>query len=90
MARELPLDLLKVRKEESLSVRDRGGENIMRSGFQRKSGTELMLEKYIAIFRTPENQNHYSKEDYQVAERKFLEYALEHGSTELREKLSNR
>ena len=61
----------------------------MRREFQGKTGTELLLEKYIAIFRTPENLNHYSKEDYQAAERKFLKYALEHRNIELSEKLSN-
>lgn len=62
----------KVRNEERLSVRDRGGEDIMRREFQGKTGTELLLEKCIAIFTTPENLNHCSKEEYQVAERKFL------------------
>ncbi len=61
----------------------------MRRGFQSKSGIELLLEKYLAIFRTPENLNHYSKEDYQVAERKFLKYALGHINTELKERLPN-
>jgi hypothetical protein len=72
-----------------MTVCEIGGENIMRKGFQSKSGIELLLEKYIAIFRTPENLNHYSKEDYQVAERKFLKYALGNGNSELKKKPSN-
>ena len=72
-----------------MSVCEMGGEDIMRRGFQSKSGIELLLEKYLAIFRTPENLNHYSKEDYQAAERKFLKYALGNGNTQLKKKPSN-
>lgn len=68
---------------------ERAGENTMRKGSPSKSGIELLLEKYAAIFRTPENLNHYSEEDYQAAERKFLKYALENGNIFLREKNSN-
>lgn len=65
------------------------GENTMRKGSQSKSGIELLLEKYAAIFRTPENLNHYSQEDYQAAERKFLKYALENGNVFLKGNSSN-
>ena len=37
-----------------------------------KTGKERLLEHYRRIFRTPENLNHYSPEDYKLAERKFL------------------
>jgi hypothetical protein len=37
-----------------------------------KSGKEKLLEHYRRLFRTPENLDHYSPEDYELAERKFL------------------
>jgi hypothetical protein len=40
------------------------------------TGLELLLQRYRRIFRTPENLNHYSKTDYQIAEKKFLKYVL--------------
>ena len=42
-------------------------------------GMEKLTQKYRTIFRVPENLNHYSEKDYQIAERKFLKYALEDG-----------
>ena len=89
MARTLPPKLVKGKGEVSISDCKRAGANTMRKGSPSKSGIELLLEKYAAIFRTPENLNHYSKEDYQAAERKFLKYALENGNVFLRERISN-
>jgi hypothetical protein len=44
---------------------------------QRKnSGIKLLLKRYRKIFRIPENLNHYSKKDYEIAERKFIKYVL--------------
>ena len=40
------------------------------------SGIKLLLQKYRNIFQIPENLDHYSDEDYKIAERKFLKYAL--------------
>ncbi|NLI81561.1 MAG: hypothetical protein GX443_07715 [Deltaproteobacteria bacterium] len=61
----------------------------MKKRAQGSDGSQLLLEKYLAIFRTPENLNHYSREDYRIAERKFLKYALEHGYAHPRENYSN-
>ncbi len=44
------------------------------------SGIEKLAEKYRNIFRIPENINHYSEKDFQVAERKFLKFALLNGN----------
>ncbi len=43
------------------------------------SGIRKLTQKYRTIFRTPENLNHYSREDFHMAERKFLKHALEDG-----------
>jgi hypothetical protein len=40
------------------------------------SGIKRLLRKYRDVFKIPENLNHYSDEDYKIAERKFLKYAL--------------
>jgi hypothetical protein len=48
----------------------------MKNGRGKKSGLELLLQRYRRIFRIPENLNHYSKTDYQIAEKKFLKYVL--------------
>ena len=40
------------------------------------SGIKRLLRKYRNVFKIPENLNHYSDEDYKIAERKFLKYAL--------------
>jgi hypothetical protein len=42
-----------------------------------RSGLEELLKRYKTLFRIPENVNHYSEEDYRLAERKFLKYLLE-------------
>jgi len=39
----------------------------------------MLLKKYQEIFRIPENLNHYSEEDYQIAEKKFIKFALFEG-----------
>ena len=50
-------------------------------------GIKSLLEIYKAIFRIPENLSHYSERDYRAAERKFLKYALEQRSIEMKEEL---
>ena len=40
------------------------------------TGIQLLLQRYKKIFRIPENINHYSKQDYEIAEKKFLKYSL--------------
>lgn len=48
----------------------------MKNGRGENTGLELLLQRYRRIFRIPENMNHYSKSDYQIAEKKFLKYVL--------------
>ena len=40
------------------------------------SGIKLLLRKHRNIFQISENLNYYSEEDYKIAERKFVKYAL--------------
>jgi hypothetical protein len=48
---------------------------------KRSAGLELLIEKYKEIFRTSENLNHYSEQDFQAAERKFIKWALGGGES---------
>ena len=48
----------------------------MKSGCAKSPGINKLLKRYREIFRIPENLNHYSSEDYRIAEKKFLKYAL--------------
>jgi hypothetical protein len=48
----------------------------MKKVFNGNSGLQLLLRKYRALFRIPENLYYYSKDDYRIAERKFLKYSL--------------
>ena len=48
-----------------------GGNNSSRN-----NGIKLLVEKYRKKFRIPENFNHYSEENYKIAERKYLKFAL--------------
>ena len=41
------------------------------------TGIKKLVERYREIFRVPENLNHYSRDDYRIAERKFLKFVLE-------------
>ena len=43
------------------------------------TGIELLIRKYRQLFRIPENLNHYTKKDFQSAERKFVKWALAGG-----------
>jgi fatty acid-binding protein DegV len=54
---------------------------------KKKSGIHLLLKKYKNLFRTLENQNHYSGEDYRNAERMFLKHALEQRRIEMQDDL---
>ena len=40
------------------------------------TGLQLLHKKYKDLFRIPENLNHYSKQDFRIAERKFLKWML--------------
>jgi hypothetical protein len=41
-----------------------------------QAGIRNLLCHYKAVFRMPENLNHYTQSDFRVAERKFLKYVL--------------
>jgi hypothetical protein len=49
----------------------------MDSCSESRNGLQELLKRYRRLFRIPENVNHYSEEDYRLAERKFLKYLLE-------------
>lgn len=53
----------------------------MEKKLTKDDGLKLLLKKYRKIFRIPENLDYYSEKDYQMAERKFLKYALVQGKT---------
>ena len=48
----------------------------MKTELEKTSGLKSLINKYRKLFRTPENLNHYSEEEYKVAERKFLKFSL--------------
>ena len=56
----------------------------MDSYSESRSGLKVMVEKYKNMFRIPENVNHYSEEDYRLAERKFLKYLLEQRTSRIK------
>jgi len=43
------------------------------------AGIDLLITRYKKMFRIPENLNHYSEDDFRLAEKKFLKYALMEG-----------
>jgi len=43
------------------------------------NGLKALISKYRKKFRISENLNHYSKEDYQKAEKKYLKFCLTTG-----------
>lgn len=51
----------------------------MQKDYPKNTGLKMLLKKYKTIFRIPENLNYYSKEDYQIAEKKFIKFALIEG-----------
>ena len=59
----------------------------MKKFSKNRSGIQLLLRAYRALFRTSENLDHYSERDYRKAERKFLKYALEQRKIEIEEEL---
>jgi hypothetical protein len=46
-------------------------------------GIKSLVKIYKALFRIPENLDHYSESDYRTAERRFLKYALEQRKIEM-------
>ncbi len=49
--------------------------------YSQNSGIKLLVEKYRKKFRIAENFNHYSEENYKIAERKYLKFALGMGDS---------
>ena len=49
---------------------------MIQKDYRQNAGIKSLVRKYRSIFEIPENLNHYSKEDYKIAEKKFLKYAL--------------
>jgi hypothetical protein len=43
---------------------------------KQNAGIKSLVKKYRAMFEIPENLNHYSKEDYKIAEKRFIKFAL--------------
>ncbi len=43
---------------------------------KQNAGIKSLVKKYRSIFEIPENLNHYSKEDYKIAEKRFIRFAL--------------
>lgn len=41
-----------------------------------QAGIRNLLCHYKALFRIPENLNHYTESDFRTAEKKFLKYVL--------------
>jgi len=44
-----------------------------------KEGMQRIVREYKKQFRIPENLNHYSKKDFQKAEKRFLKFCLQEG-----------
>lgn len=44
-----------------------------------RNGLECLVKHLRNKFRIPENLNHYSKEDFRVAERKYIEHCIDYG-----------
>jgi hypothetical protein len=51
----------------------------MKRDSKENRGIKQLLNRYRDIFRTSENLDYYSSGDYQIAEKKFLKYALLNG-----------
>jgi hypothetical protein len=49
--------------------------------YSQNTGIKLLVEKYRKKFRIAENINHYSEENYKIAERKFLKFVLGMGDS---------
>ena len=52
-------------------------------------GIQLLLNKYRKIFRTPENLDYYTKEDFKTAERKFLKWVLAGGASNINRQIGD-
>jgi hypothetical protein len=48
----------------------------MNRNFVNTKGIQLLMEKYKAMFRIPENLDYYSEKDFLIAEKKFIKYSI--------------
>jgi len=51
----------------------------MPEAYNPQEGMQRIVKEYRRQFRIPENLNHYSKKDFQEAEKKFLKFCLQKG-----------
>ena len=61
-------------------------ETAMKVDLKQNPGILLLLRRYKKMFQIPENLNYYSEQDYKVAERMFLRYALTGHSIRIQQK----
>ncbi|MGB5424081.1 MAG: hypothetical protein WBN03_18090 [Desulfobacterales bacterium] len=52
---------------------------IMADTPDRTTGIKVLIQNLKKEFRVPENLEHYSEEDFQEAEKKFLKFCLQNG-----------
>lgn len=57
----------------------KSSDNIGGRDSKQNAGIKSLVKKYRAMFKIPENFNHYSEADYKIAEKKFLKYAILEG-----------
>lgn len=53
----------------------------MKRRIDSQDGLQRLIDRHRKVFRTPENINYYSTEDFLAAERKFLKFALLNGES---------
>ncbi len=61
----------------------------MKSDSRNAMGIQLIINKYRKIFRTPENLDYYTKEDFKTAERKFLKWVLAGGASNINRQIGD-
>lgn len=49
----------------------------MKNSTRKNTGLTLLIQRFRAEFETAENINHYSFDNFQKAERKYLKFMLE-------------
>jgi hypothetical protein len=55
----------------------------MQRNLRENSGIQLLLKRYRSLFQISENLNYYSREDFKVAEKKFLKFLLMEGKADI-------
>jgi hypothetical protein len=61
-------------------VKEMGGNT------SKTAGIKLLIKGYKKQFRIPENLNHYSKKDYQEAEKRFVKFCIHHAGGHVSER----